>query len=95
MSGLNGQECEHEMGGQEFEYDVHLPTLLGLLLLQTCNDASHVFQHSISMKVEGQATVLLLLSHSQVCDCEYRKYGEISIETSETMSGPWHKFPIH
>ena len=39
------------MYGQEFEYNVHLPTqlLLLLLLLQTCDDVSHVFQHSISM----------------------------------------------
>ena len=79
MSEMGAQECMSEMDGREFEYDVHLLTLL-LLLLQTCDDASQILQHSIPMRGQGQPAVLLLLSHSQVCDCEYRKYGEMSID---------------
>jgi len=53
MSEMDGQECEH---------DVHLPTLLLLLLLQqTCDDASQMLQHNIPRGVQGQAAVLLLL----------------------------------
>ncbi len=72
-ASVNQQLCMSEMDGQECEHDVHLPTLLLLLLRQTCDDASQMLQHNIPRGVQGQAAVLLLLSHSQVSNCESKQ----------------------